>query len=370
MLLAKTLNTQYLPKRLRLLGACLVFLGSSILPSGVHAADGIVSGKIALPEISGALSVGNRLLVVADDVEDEEDDVRKFHMVVLLNDAATRLKAGGVIAPTEEEQVYKTLLEKLKKSDFDFITDFEDITASPQGEIYLINSHSLSKKDKRPPKRQRLVKLGVKPESGEIVDAVANPRSLIDAVPAELKDSLTKRPGAMEGDKYTPGFNIEGLAWAPDNGLFAGLRSPLLDDKKAVVLRLTNVNSPFDNAPDPSAPPKFIIEAKLDLGGMGIRGMSYDEQNKGYWLIAGISPDPDKADPKLPNDWSVWFWNGKDTPEKRWDKKKIPAGMTLDNPEAICLVGSGDAERFLLLVSDDGSKTPSSYLLIPLQELK
>jgi Protein of unknown function (DUF3616) len=112
----------------------------------------------------------------------------------------------------------------------------------------------------------------------------------------------------------------------------------------------------------------LAIETTLDLDGMGIRGMCYDEKRRGYWIIAGLAPDPDESAPNLQNDWSIWFWNGKDEPHKRWQKAKLPADVRLNNPEAISVVRSREREDSLLIISDDDSF--SSYVLVPISKLE
>jgi uncharacterized protein DUF3616 len=190
------------------------------------------------------------------------------------------------------------------------------------------------------------------------------------ALPKELQDFTKLRPGARDNEgRYTPGFNIEGLAWAPENDLLIGLRSPLVESK-AVILRLKNVTSLFDRVNGPTGTEPVTIEARLDLGGMGIRGMCYDEKEKGYWLIAGIAPDPDTPDEHLPNEWAIWFWDSSQHLRRRWDKHDLPERARLDNPEAICLLRSASGDYSLLLISDDNKGTASSYLLVPQSQLK
>jgi len=70
---------------------------------------GIISGKISLPEIYGAVSVGNRLLVAADDPERKD---KQFHMIALLEDAVARLESKQDIIVDPAEQIYKNLLHK------------------------------------------------------------------------------------------------------------------------------------------------------------------------------------------------------------------------------------------------------------------
>ncbi|NTW88989.1 MAG: hypothetical protein HGB26_07700 [Desulfobulbaceae bacterium] len=96
-----------------------------------------------------------------------------------------------------------------------------------------------------------------------------------------------------------------------------------------------------------------------------------------YLIIAGLSPDPDEADPSLKNEWSIWFWNGKTIQtesklKKKWQKADLPAGIILNNPEAVSLIKEKNesAAQYLLLISDDGAEKPSSFVLIPLAKLE
>src|SRR5262249_32923073 len=162
--------------------------------------------------------------------------------------------------------------------------DIEDVATSPQGDIFLITSHSLSRKGKASPKRKHLVRLRMNRDTSEIENAMINFHDLWSDLPAELKESTKHRPGEKDAqDHYNAGFNIEGLAWAPEGDLLIGLRSPTIESQ-ALVLRLKNPNNIFDK---PEEPVTLTIESKLALEGMGIRGMCYDEERKGYWIIAG-----------------------------------------------------------------------------------
>jgi hypothetical protein len=335
--------------------------------------DGVISGKISLPEISGVVSVGNRLLVAADDPEAKD---KPFYMIALLENAIERLESKQEITVFPAEQIYQKLLKSIpgQGSDAQTIKDLEDVAASPQGDIFLITSHSRSKKNKSQIERQRLVRLRVNKLSGKIENVAFNTdKGLLAKLPVELAKSPQRRPGEKNAEgKYDPGFNIEGLAWAPEGNLLIGVRSPTLG-AEAIVLRLHNVNNLFDK---PTEPVALTMEATLDLGGLGIRGMSYDVERKGYWIIAGLSPDPDEADPPLKNEWSIWFWNGKTTKtervlKKKWQKADLPAGIVLNNPEAVGLImkKNENAAHYLLLISDDGAGKPSSFVLIPLAKL-
>jgi hypothetical protein len=335
---------------------------------------GVLSGKILLPEISGVVSVGNRLLVAADDPEAKD---KPFHMIALLENAVDRLESKQDVTVFPAEQIYEKLLKKVpgQALDAEAIKDLEDVAASPQGDIFLITSHSRNKKNKAQLERQRLVRLRVNKLTGRIDNVAFNTeKGLLENLPVELATSTQRRPGDKNAEgKYDPGFNIEGLAWAPPGDLLIGLRSPTRG-AEAIVLRLNNVNNLFDK---PTEPVVLTMEAQLDLGGLGIRGMCHDEERNGYWIIAGLSPDPDEADPPLNNEWSIWFWNGKAKQTereltKKWQKADLPAGIIVNNPEAVGIIkkNNANAEHYLLLISDDGAKKPSSFVLIPLEKFE
>ena len=340
-------------------------------PSSTRTPSPIIHGSFQLPEISAAGFVGNRLLVAADDPEKKHG----YHVIDCFTEALGRVTAGGSIAATIEEQIYRYILLLLQgrdtgEPDPGRIKDLEDMAVAPTGDVYLITSHSRNKNNEEIPERRQLLR--VRFDSGSTKPASSSISSvpLIPRLPKELQEAATRRPGARDAQgHYTPGLNIEGLAWAPENDLLIGLRSPLIESK-AVVLRVKNISAMFDRPTDPAATAPITIEATLDLRGMGIRGMCYDEKEKGYWIIAGIAPDPDEPDDHLRNDWTLWFWDSNRKLRRRFNNSDLPQNVRLYNPEAVCVVGRNDADYSLLLISDDDKNTPSSYVLVSSSELK
>jgi hypothetical protein len=340
-------------------------------PSSTRTPGSIIHGSFQLPEISAVGFAGNRLLVAADDPEKKHG----YHVIDCFAEPLSRLTVGSSIEATTEEQIYRDILLLLQRPnasepDPERITDLEDISVAPTGDVYLITSHSLNKKGKEMPERRQLLRVRFDRGSTKPSSAASSSVPVIPRLPKELQEAATRRPGARDGQgHYTPGLNIEGLAWAPENDLLIGLRSPLIESK-AVVLRMKKVDATFDRPDDPVARSPITIEATLDLQGMGIRGMCYDEKEKGYWIIAGIAPDPDKADNLLPNDWALWFWDSNHQLRRRLNKNDLPQDMRLSNPEAVCVIPANDADYSLLLISDDDKGTPSSYVLVSSSELK
>jgi hypothetical protein len=329
----------------------------------------IIRGSFQLPEISAAGVIDNRLLVAADDPEKKHG----YHMIDCLADPLSRLAAGGSIGATSEEQIYRDILLLLHgpsagEPDPDRINDLEDMAVAPTGNVYFITSHSLNKKKKAMPERRQLLRVRFDSGSAKPVDAATSSVPIIPRLPRKLQKAATSRPDERKHGHYRPGLNIEGLAWAPENDLLIGLRSPLIESK-AVVLRIKNVDATFDQPTAPAATAPITIEATLNLEGMGIRGMCYDEKEKGYWIIAGISPDPDVPDNLLPNDWVLWFWDSNHQLHSRLKKSDLAHHMRLPNPEAVCVLRANDVD-YLLLISDNDKNKPSSYVLVPRSQLK
>lgn len=353
----------------------LVVLALAIVPcvsaqqlSSAQTPRPIIHGSFKLPEISAAAITGNRLLVAADDPEKKHG----YHMINCVAEPLSRLTAGNPIAATGDEQIYRVILRLLQGADAGepgaaLFKDVEDMAVSPTGDVYLITSHSRNKSNEEVPERQQLLRVRLDSGSTNPSSAVTSSVPIIPMLPAELQEATKRRPGAGDAEG-TPGLNIEGLAWSPENDLLIGLRSPLIESK-AVVLRLKNVDTMFDHPADPAGTSSVTIEATLDLHGMGIRGMCYDEKEKGYWIIGGLSPDPEEVGISPDNDWTLWFWDSNHQLRRRMEKNDLPQHMRLSNPEAVCVLPGNDAD-YVLLISDDSKSKPSSYVLVPRNQLK
>jgi uncharacterized protein len=117
------------------------------------------------------------------------------------------------------------------------------------------------------------------------------------------------------------GFNIEGLAIAPDaDGLFIAFRAPLLplaQRSRALLIHATNLRSVIAAAPaGGSAAPgsvTFAAPILLDLGGRGIRDIVRTADGQ-YLLAAGPAAE---ANGTPPSDFRLYVWSGNaaDAPE-------------------------------------------------------
>jgi hypothetical protein len=325
--------------------------------AALRSIDGVIVGTIDLPEISAASVVGRSIIVAADDAADENDDIRQYHMLARID--IDRILEGGSITLGPEDHFYRELLLALEprraaNPRSDRITDIEGLAVRDET-LYVVTSHSRSKKDNYPAKRRRLVRMTLD-DAAQVQAATYSKRQLDRILPELLSGSTERRP--MERNREgapDPGFNIEGLSVSADGALLFGLRSPLIDGR-AVVLRAHSETLWQDGEGE------MMIDARLDLGGLGIRAMERDAASEGTWIVAGISADETGE----PNDWSVWFWSDDGRLDERWTRADIPSGIDLGNPEAVTRIEVEGGSPLLLLISDNGAGEPSTFALLPL----
>jgi uncharacterized protein DUF3616 len=311
---------------------------------------------IPLPEVSGAVYIGSdRVLLIADE----------GYQVQLVSGAAATFKAGD-FSSTMKPLTAKTDGSKKSKK---IVDDIEDVAwDNTRQAAFVITSHSRSKSQdaEADPKSD-------KPARHKLARILFNNGQIdtqeTDGLEGALKQfafvqEAMKKPHQEGGNSGT--FNIEGLAFAQPTGhLLIGLRSPTQDHDghaSAVVLILKNPHALFDAA----AQPEFDPEPQpVDLGGLGIRGMTFDPTRHGSWIVAGRSADPDQpADQVLS---SLWFWD-LSAPGKPPRNVQIPA-LGFGSLEGVCVL-ERDGTPGLLLISDDGNeKNASRYVWIPIPDL-
>jgi hypothetical protein len=311
---------------------------------------------LPLPESSGAVNIGNdRLMVIAD----EGYDVR------IVSNAGATFKAGD--AKSFESNMKPAVANVTLRDDKKRVNDLEDVAWDDKRQAaFIVTSHSLNTSQEEKPNRYKLARLAF--ENGKMEASNLE----VDTLKEALRKSFPfiveamKRPHEAGGNAGT--FNIEGLAFDPRTGfLHIGLRSPTQaanNNACAIVLTLKNPHEIFDKGKP--APPEFDTRLNcLNLGGLGIRGMTYDDERKGYWIVAGRSDDPDiKTNPK-PVPSSLWFWDST-KPDQPPQKAPIDT-FGLVNIEAVSLLKI-DGKQGLLLISDDGDEKEnalSRYLWIP-----
>ncbi len=205
--------------------------------------------------------------------------------------------------------------------------------------VFFISSHGRNASGKFAPNRHRFfavefteasgkttVRPSGKPYTNLVADLIADPRY--------ARFHLAE--GAGLAPKADGGLNIEALTDTPDGKLLIGFRSPV-PEGRALVAPLLNPEEVIAGRA-----PRFGDPLLLDLGGLGLRGISSTE--KGYYLLAGPVDGPAAS--------RLFFSAGGPESPQPVNEVRFP----IINPEAICLLGVGQAPEFLIL-SDDGART-------------
>lgn len=298
-----------------LVRACLVMLlacgaSSAPAPTPVQPGDLVFTGMC---DASGAVALSGERFVVADD----EDNVLRVYDSV----------RGGAPIETVDVSAFLALPKKKKPPE-------ADIEAATQvGNVALwLTSHGLNSKGKLQQGRFRMFATSLG-NAGPIAP-VGTPyeRLLDDLLAAPQLANLGLRAASQIAPKESGGLNIEGMTEREGNtSVFIGFRNPR-PQNRAIVIPLLN--------------PLAIVEGQraavgdpilLDLGGLGIRGMS---RWRGQYLILGGAVARE-ADSRL------FGWDGVSTePQAVTD-----VDLTGFNPEGFV---SYDDKTQVLLLSDDG----------------
>lgn len=314
---------------------CCVLPGTAQNPGAIGGK--VITGEIQIPEISGAAFLpDDRLLVVADEGQ----------TVFMLEQASRRLLTGKV-AEADFKKI--SLKDQLKGADGKTreVDDLEDVAWDRQANVFLVTSHSQNRRGKSPAKRRAIVRMILGPEG-------LKPDKVFDLEePSELRKAAERTPAQA-------GFNIEGAAWSRDGRLLLGLRSPT---QTADEERKPNEDAILLKVADLRETPLKAAAAKpaLDLQGSGIRGMFYDPEELGLWIVAGLSPDPPDGIIEKANV-TLWFRHDDGTLKKRDLPEEVKNGLT--NVEAVTRGSIGEAKQPHLLLVEDGSEV-SRYVLFP-----
>jgi len=240
-------------------------------------------------------------------------------------------------------------------SDFWKLDDLEGLALDRAGFVYAITSHSRDDEGHEKKSRERLVRFGI--EGSRVVDP---------KVVEGLKRALTaKHPdlaaaAEIRDVKAGGGLNIEGLEISPDGQrLLIGFRSPLREGR-AIIASIENPSGIFEAD---EVPRVAAILDELDLGGHGIRGLSYVPSIGEYLVISGpVSREPGQ--------FALWRWNGQPGGAAR--RVTVPGIQGLARAEGVSPAVIDGVGR-IIIVSDDGDRKAersASYLLLDLDQLQ
>ncbi len=203
-------------------------------------------------DASGAIALDERHFAVADD----EDNVLRVY------DA----EAGGL--PRAAFELSSALsLEPGAEADIEAATRIGD-------EAYFLTSHGRTRSGKVDPSRFLFFATTV-PEGGRGAQVVGSPyRSLVRDLLVGARDFPVEFHGALERGQ----LELEGMTATREGAVWIGFRSPI-PGGHALVLRLANPGEVVRGGA-----PRFDEGNALDLGGLGIRGLS---SWRGSYLIIG-----------------------------------------------------------------------------------
>ena len=215
------------------------------------------------------------------------------------------------------------------------LNDLEGSGLGKDGEVFLITSHSTNQKGKRKKKREVLTRLVFK-------DGKVSEKTFYGDLHQSIQKTLKKVHGI--DDATSRQLNIEGLTFnSSKSSLLLGLRSPLAGDK-AIILVLENPYALFSKGQSPKFKQDKI---SLDIGGGGIRSITYDSRRKVYLVANEIPNKKGKLRPAL------WAWDGKvhSSPVQ----VSLPKMKGMKNLEGMNFV-KFQKKTFLLMVFDDGDR--------------
>jgi len=258
----------------------------------------------------------------------EDEKAFPFSLLTIHPDGSTKV----------EPLVFDTAENNIGKLD-----DLEGLATASAGFVYAITSHSRNSDGEEKKSRKKLVRFRI--DGGRLV----TPRIVND-----LKDSLTARhpelakAAALIDVKGDGGFNIEALEFSADQrNLMIGFRSPL-DAGQALVAIIKNPAEMFEPETAPDVAPELI---RLDLGGHGLRGMSWIPSLKGYLLISGPVT-------KEQTQFRLWFWSGQaDAKPRRAEVEGLPGFEHAEGVTPAVI----DGKPRIVIVSDEGSRAEDRF---------
>lgn len=262
-------------------------------------------------DASGAVPVDERHFAVADD----EDNVLRVY------DA----RAGG-------EAVRKTNLSRqisLKKKGE---ADIEAATTL-DGRAFWLSSHGRNAKGDEDPNRSLVITTDVPTLDGRVEVEGEVYRDLLHDLELEPKLERYRLASAAQlAPKDPGGLNIEGLTATPDGKLLIGFRSPLAGSR-ALIVPIENPAALYS-----AGKPVFGAPIELDLGGLGVRSLSWW---RGSYLIAA-GPTAEGGPARL------YRWSGAGSAPRLVAQSVFESA----NPEAFFTAEGNDE---ILVLSDDGT---------------
>jgi len=223
------------------------------------------------------------------------------------------------------------------------LDDLEALAFDRSGYVYAMTSHSRDGDGDEKKSRDKLVRFRIEG------DRVVAPLVVSGMKPALVAAHPVLASAAEIRDvKSGGGLNIEALEISPDQQrLLIGLRSPLLDNR-AIIACVENPSAIFDAG----EPPRISATLETqDLGGNGIRGLSYLPSLGGYLVISGPVAREQVQ-------FQIWFWSGHRGEQAR--RVTVPDLPGFEHAEGVS-AAEIDGRQRIIIVSDDGSRKEGRF---------
>ena len=223
------------------------------------------------------------------------------------------------------------------------LDDLEGVALDRSGYIYAITSHSRDGDGNQKKSRDKLGRFRIEG------DSVVEPMLARGLKPALVAAHPVLGSAAEIRDvKTSGGLNIEALEISPDQqSLLIGFRSPLLDNR-AIIACVENPSAIFEAG----EPPRISATlTTLDLGGNGIRGMSYLPSLAGYLILSGPVARGQVQ-------FQLWFWSG--DPGEPARRVTVPGLPGFEHAEGVSPAVIDGRQR-VIIVSDDGNREEGRF---------
>ena len=235
------------------------------------------------------------------------------------------------------------------------LNDLEAVALDHAGFLYTITSHSRDAEGEEKKSRDKLLRFRIEGEHLTQPLLVNDLKSVLIAA-----HPIFAAAAQIKNVKTDGGLNIEALEITPEpQRLMIGFRSPLFD-QKAVIATVENPRAIFELGEPPHISANLI---KLNLGGNGIRSLSYFPSLNGYLIVSG----PVASEPVQ---FQLWFWSGIQGESAR--RVTVPGLPGFERAEGIC-PATISGRACIAIVSDDGSREQerfARFLLLDVDQLQ
>lgn len=244
---------------------------------------------------------------------------------------------------------------EIDSQDVGKLDDLEGLTLDSGGNFFAITSHSRTGKGEEKKSRDKLVRFRI--DGNRMVSplVLTNLKTALVAAHPVLAEAA-----AVPDVKADGGLNIEAIEMTSDGlHLWIGFRSPL-QDGQAILARVDNPANAFDAGAELHISPSLVT---LNLGGHGLRALSWIPALSGYLLVSGPVA-------KKQAQFQLWFWSGIAGEPPKLAEVAGLAGF--EHTEGVTQA-TIDGQPKIVIVSDDGDRAegrPARFLILDIHQIR